>query len=212
MTPQRASFSGLAIFLALLAATCGGADSAGPGSNANTNATGSVQGTVVDNTGAGVPGAAVQLTATGRSTLNTTTSSTGAYAFSSVAVGQWQVSAAPPPGYGNGSSQTVVVAANSAVTAAAVVLPKIPVGPVPSSVDVTITQQAVFSPQLVIVARGGTVRWTNNDITTHTATGNTFDTGTLAPGASSTKTFATVGSFNYVCSLHSGMTGTVMVQ
>jgi plastocyanin len=69
-----------------------------------------------------------------------------------------------------------------------------------------------FSPATVTVNVGDTVTWTNNDGTAHTATGSGFDTGNIAGGASDSVTFQSAGSFDYVCSIHPQMTGTVVVQ
>lgn len=77
----------------------------------------------------------------------------------------------------------------------------------------TLTTTA-YSPNPVSVPVGGTVTWRNNDNTTHTSTANggSFDSGTIAPGASFSRTFPTAGSFPYHCTLHPGMVGTVNVQ
>src|SRR5215831_15037982 len=58
----------------------------------------------------------------------------------------------------------------------------------------TLTTTA-YSPNPVSVAVGGTVTWTNNDITTHTATADngSFSSGNIAPGASFSRTFSTAG-------------------
>lgn len=70
-----------------------------------------------------------------------------------------------------------------------------------------------FSPASVTIAAGGSVAFINDDGRDHTATGSggTFDTGLLAPGQRSTKTFNTAGTFPYICLLHPDMTGTVTV-
>lgn len=70
-----------------------------------------------------------------------------------------------------------------------------------------------FSPKTVTVNVGDTVTWTNNDTVTHTATsaGN-FDTGSIGGGATKSVTFQKAGTFAYVCSIHSSMTGTVVVR
>jgi plastocyanin len=54
----------------------------------------------------------------------------------------------------------------------------------------------------------------NNDSIAHTATANdsSWDSGTLAPGASFSRTFPTSGTFQYRCSIHPNMVGTVTVQ
>ena len=68
-----------------------------------------------------------------------------------------------------------------------------------------------FSPLTITIDVGGTVTWLNSGQEDHTATGNGFDTGTVAPGASASHTFPTAGTFPYVCALHSDMSGTVQV-
>jgi plastocyanin len=69
-----------------------------------------------------------------------------------------------------------------------------------------------YSPSPISVAVGGTVTWTNNDSTTHTATSNVFDSGAIAPGASFSYKFPAAGTYTYHCTIHPGMVGTVNVQ
>jgi plastocyanin len=54
----------------------------------------------------------------------------------------------------------------------------------------------------------------NNDSTAHTVTSNTgvFNSGTLGPGQSFSFTFQNAGTFQYHCSFHAGMVGSVVVQ
>jgi plastocyanin len=69
-----------------------------------------------------------------------------------------------------------------------------------------------YSPATASVAAGQTVAFVNNDSIPHTATGSGFDTGTLAPGATSAPiTMNTLGSFPYHCQFHPTMTGTLNV-
>jgi plastocyanin len=71
-----------------------------------------------------------------------------------------------------------------------------------------------FKPGAITVAVGTTVTWTNDDSTGHTVTADdgSFDSRSLAKGATFTQTFTTAGTFAYHCSIHSSMTGTVTVQ
>ena len=71
-----------------------------------------------------------------------------------------------------------------------------------------------FSPPSVTVDVGDTVTWTNADAQGHTATADdaSFDTGTIAGGASASETFATAGTFGYHCRIHPAMTATVVVR
>ncbi len=77
----------------------------------------------------------------------------------------------------------------------------------------TLTSTA-YAPNPITVAVGGTVTWTNNDTTAHTATANSgaFSSGTIAPSGKFSMTFPSAGSFPYRCTLHPGMVGTVTVQ
>lgn len=71
-----------------------------------------------------------------------------------------------------------------------------------------------FSPETLTVAIGTTVTWTNHDSAIHTVTSLTgvFDSGTLSNGGSFSFTFTQVGTFEYHCSIHTSMKGTVIVQ
>ena len=69
-----------------------------------------------------------------------------------------------------------------------------------------------FSPQSITIDVGDTVTWTNNDDVDHTATGSGFDTSTITSGGgTATVTFATAGTFQYHCTIHPSMTGTIVV-
>jgi len=71
-----------------------------------------------------------------------------------------------------------------------------------------------FSPDTLTITAGDTVTWTNEDQVAHTATSATgaFDSGDLEQGASFSFTFATAGTFAYLCSPHPDMTGQIVVQ
>jgi LPXTG-motif cell wall-anchored protein len=71
-----------------------------------------------------------------------------------------------------------------------------------------------FSPKTVTIDVGESVKWDNKGKAEegHTATGDSFDSGVLKPGESYTHKFSTVGTFDYICTLHSSMKGTVVVS
>ena len=83
--------------------------------------------------------------------------------------------------------------------------------------DVTITINGMsgtnsYSPNPAPVKVGQTVAWKNSDTIAHTATGASFDTGSIAPGATSkTVTFSAAGNVDYHCSFHPSMVGTLTV-
>ncbi|MCR4274502.1 MAG: cupredoxin domain-containing protein [Candidatus Campbellbacteria bacterium] len=71
-----------------------------------------------------------------------------------------------------------------------------------------------FSPKTVTVKKGTSVTWTNKDSAPHTVSvvgGAGPSSVSLATGATFSFTFDTVGVFQYTCSLHPSMQGTVVV-
>jgi plastocyanin len=64
------------------------------------------------------------------------------------------------------------------------------------------------------IAAGGSVTWTNQDPEAHNvvAQDGSFISPIVDPGGTYTRTFPSVGTFAYLCSLHAGMTGTVTVR
>jgi len=71
-----------------------------------------------------------------------------------------------------------------------------------------------FNPSTLTIANGTQVKWINNDNTDHTIVDEKglFNSGTLNPGKNFTYTFTTTGTYNYYCSLHPSMRGTIQVQ
>ena len=70
-----------------------------------------------------------------------------------------------------------------------------------------------FAPASVTVRAGSTVTWTNRDEEPHTvaAADGSFRSPGMGTGATYSHTFATAGQFDYVCSIHPSMHGTVVV-
>ena len=69
-----------------------------------------------------------------------------------------------------------------------------------------------FAPEVISVKAGATVTWTNHDNFTHSVSFDGSQPQMLSPGASTTRTFDTPGTYAYVCSLHPrDMRGTVTV-
>jgi plastocyanin len=70
-----------------------------------------------------------------------------------------------------------------------------------------------FAPAAIVVEPGATVTWTNHDNFTHNVTLEGQSGLTMKPGESVTHTFATAGTYAYVCSFHpTDMNGTVTVK
>lgn len=71
-----------------------------------------------------------------------------------------------------------------------------------------------FAPETLKAKVGDEITVTNKDSATHTVTAKdrSFDTGNLDEGAEKTITVAKAGTFEYVCSIHDYMTGTIEVE
>jgi plastocyanin len=80
--------------------------------------------------------------------------------------------------------------------------------------NTVVMMNIAFNPGTLTVSTGTTVTWQNNNGTTHTSTSDNgvWDTGNITGGTSKTLTFSNAGTFKYHCSLHAGMTGTILVQ
>ena len=70
-----------------------------------------------------------------------------------------------------------------------------------------------FVPATLTVSAGTTVTWTNRDEEPHTvaASDGSFHSPGMGTGATFTHTFGSAGTFDYVCSIHPMMHGTVVV-
>src|SRR5207247_10842587 len=70
-----------------------------------------------------------------------------------------------------------------------------------------------FEPRQGSSQAGQAITWTNTGAVGHTATaaGGTFDTGLLAPGESKTVALAAPGTYEYLCTPHPWMKGTIIV-
>ena len=71
-----------------------------------------------------------------------------------------------------------------------------------------------FAPQRIVVQAGTTVTWINADDAPHTvvSTAKLFRSSALDTTDKFSFTFATPGTYEYFCSLHPHMTGTVVVE
>jgi plastocyanin len=71
-----------------------------------------------------------------------------------------------------------------------------------------------FSPNSVTVKVGQTVKWVNQDTVAHnvTAQSGAFKSTNFGPGGSFTFKATKPGTFGYVCTIHPGMNGTLIVK
>ena len=78
----------------------------------------------------------------------------------------------------------------------------------------SILTTTAYAPNPISIAAGETLTWTNNDAEAHTSTGDdgSWNSGTIGPGASFSRTFPSAGTFSYHCTIHPGMIGSVTVR
>jgi plastocyanin len=114
---------------------------------------------------------------------------------------------------GAGTANITVTISSGAVTHSATATMLVS-APVPGGATVT-TPNLTFAPPSVTIAAGGTVTWQfsgNTHNVTFTAAqppgGNIPD---QPAGSSQSRTFTSAGSYGYVCTRHSSMSGTVVV-
>jgi amicyanin len=71
-----------------------------------------------------------------------------------------------------------------------------------------------FGPQQIKVKAGDTVTWTNHDDIPHTVRSTTaaFKSNALDTDDKFSFTFAAPGKYDYFCSLHPTMTGSIVVE
>jgi amicyanin len=82
-----------------------------------------------------------------------------------------------------------------------------------TSVDI---KEFAFGPQSITVKVGAKVTWTNDDQDPHTVTSQSgngpLKSKTLNNGDTFSYTFTKAGSYDYLCTIHPFMTGTVVVK
>lgn len=95
------------------------------------------------------------------------------------------------------------------LAAAAVLL----AGPAAAAKHEVVMDGVSYAPSSLTVKRGDTVVWVNRDPFPHTVTsGKAFDSREIAAGGTWTHVARTPGSYPYVCTLHPGMKGTLVVE
>jgi plastocyanin len=88
------------------------------------------------------------------------------------------------------------------------------VAPTPAAAEaqVLIVDFMRFEPKVITVPPGTTVTWTNQDGSNHNVTVAGSQSGRLHMDSSWSHTFEDAGQYDYHCSMHPRMTGTVIVE
>lgn len=199
--------------VALLLAACGGGgDSGGPTTPTPSATLDNI--TVTPATVTLDAGQSQLLTATGRSASGATVSGVNfSYASSNNGVASVS-SSGSVVAIAAGTATITVTGALGGVSRTATVAVTVS-GVLPMAVTVVAGANSNdFTPASVAIARGGTVTWTFGALLHNVDFQGMAGAPTSIPNtsnASVARTFANAGTFSYVCSLHSGMNGTVQV-
>ncbi|HII00305.1 TPA: cupredoxin family copper-binding protein [Methanosarcinaceae archaeon] len=78
-------------------------------------------------------------------------------------------------------------------------------------IDVEI-RDFTYIPDTLTVEAGQTIRWTNYDTAIHNVVGSGLESDTLQEGDTFTFTFEEEGTYDYICTFHPWMEGTVIVE
>lgn len=107
----------------------------------------------------------------------------------------------------------LVAAAGAAAVVAGFTVRRARAAPAAATAHTVRIDAFAFEPPMVTVKLGDIVTWRNDDPVPHTVTAmGTFDSGAIAAGSEWRYTTATRGRFDYVCSFHPNMKGTLTVR
>jgi plastocyanin len=177
---------------------------------------------VVDNTVASVdvtanattiaPGGTTQLTAIPKNVAGTAISGLTATWSSSNQAAATVSATGLVTGVANGNATITATVSGKSGTRAIIVATITPV----QTANVQATVGSAFSPAQVDLTAGGTVTWQFASLA-HNVTFSTTAAGTPANipdtfDANVSRSFPTAGSFPYRCTIHAGMTGTIIVH
>jgi plastocyanin len=86
-------------------------------------------------------------------------------------------------------------------------------GAEPARTHRVVIQGLKYQPEALVVRRGDTIVWVNDDPFPHTVTAaGAFDSKTIAAGKSWRFVARRAGTYRYVCTLHSNMGGSLRVE
>jgi len=198
----RGAIAALAV---ILATSCGGSDEPAAPDTTVASVSLSASATTIE------PGTTVQLTATAKNAAGTALPGTATWASNTQSVATVS-STGLVTGVANGTATISATIAGKVATRIFTVQ-TITAGPTAS---VAATPSQVFTPQQVDITAGGTVTW-NFGTLGHNVTFQAGAAGTPAnipetANGNVSRTFTTAGTYPYQCTIHIGMSGTVVVH
>ena len=156
-------------------------------------------------------GSTLQLTAAPVDQSGNAFSTTLAWSSSNTAAATVAPASGLVTGVSNGVS--VITAASGSVQNSVSVGVGTGGGASPLNVSVQATEQRTFAPGIATIQAGGTVQFVFSGVQ-HTVTFSGSSPASIAAttGTTIARTFNSAGTFDYQCTIHSGMTGTIIVR
>jgi plastocyanin len=113
---------------------------------------------------------------------------------------------------GKSSTPTGTPATTSAETTVTANPAETPVASTGGKIVEVKMENFAFNPDSITISSGDTVKWTNLDSAGHDVAGTDFSSSMLQKGDSYEHKFTKPGTYDYICSVHPSMKGTVIVK
>lgn len=172
--------------------------------------------TLTPGTASVAPGATQQLTATAKDAGGAGIDGVTGMTFTSSDESKARVSATGlVTGVAVGSATITAALTRDGVSKTATSAITVAQSSFPLSASVDATTSNTFSPKTVDIGVGGTVTWTFHSVTHNVTFGANAPPDGDIPNSTNTsvaRTFTAAGSYAYQCTLHPGMSGTVVVH
>lgn len=78
--------------------------------------------------------------------------------------------------------------------------------------SVIIIKDSSFTPNSLTIAKGEVVRWVNQDSITHAIKSDTFNSEQIGKGQMFEFRFENLGTYDYICGIHTSMKGRIIVN
>jgi plastocyanin len=115
----------------------------------------------------------------------------------------------------SGGSTTINVSVTMGAVTRTAPVAVVVTGSLPTLANVSTQSGDIFTPAKVAISQGGQVTWTFGGVEHTVVFSNAGAPGGITSGgysSSHSRTFGSSGNFNYVCTIHAGMSGQVIVR